>query len=139
VRASSYAAHLIDDDDHKSLHDAHGHAAGDDFLRNAADAMRSSVREADICARLGGDEFLIFATGCDLDAATEIARRILSRVYSQDDSSRRAFGVSIGICISAGAQVDFEEMYRSADRALYSAKAGGKNRYVIFDALAAAS
>jgi diguanylate cyclase (GGDEF)-like protein len=138
-RASSYAAIIIDVDDLKSINDGHGHAAGDDFLRKVADAMRSSVRDADICARLGGDEFLIFATGCDLDAATEIARRILSRVYSHGDSARRAFGVSIGICVSAGSQVDFEEMYRSADRALYSAKAGGKNRYVIFDALAAAS
>ena len=126
-------------DDLKSINDGHGHAAGDDFLRKVAEAMRTSVREADICARLGGDEFLIFATGCDLDAATEIARRILSRVYSEDSIGRKVFGVSIGICISSGGTVDFETMYRSADRALYSAKAGGKNRYVIFDALAEAS
>jgi diguanylate cyclase (GGDEF)-like protein len=138
-RASSYAAIIVDVDDLKSINDGHGHAAGDDFLRKVADAMRASVRAADICARLGGDEFLIFATGCDLDAATEIARRILSRVYSHADADRRAFGVSIGICISAGTQIDFEEMYRSADRALYRAKAGGKNRYVIFDGLSAAS
>jgi diguanylate cyclase (GGDEF)-like protein len=139
LRASSYAAIIIDVDDLKSINDSHGHAAGDDFLRSVAEAMRASVREADICTRLGGDEFLIFATGCDLDAATEIARRILNRVYSYETPARRTFGVSIGICISRGADVDFETMYRSADRALYSAKAGGKNRYVIFDTLAEAS
>ena len=135
-RARSYAAILVDVDDLKGINDGHGHAAGDDFLRKVADAMQTSVREADICARLGGDEFLIFAIGCDLDAATEIARRILSRVYSHGPPGRLAFGVSIGICIATGPDVDFESMYRSADGALYSAKSTGKNRYVVSDALA---
>jgi diguanylate cyclase (GGDEF)-like protein len=139
LRASSYGAIIIDVDDLKSINDGHGHAAGDDFLRKVAEAMRASVRETDICARLGGDEFLIFAAGCDLDAATEIARRILSRVFAQESPERPGFGVSIGICISKGADVDFETMYRSADCALYSAKASGKNRYVIFEAFAQAS
>jgi diguanylate cyclase (GGDEF)-like protein len=137
--ASSYAAILVDVDDLKRINDGHGHAAGDDFLRKVAEAMRDSIRDADICARLGGDEFLIFATGCDLDAATEIARRILNRVYAHISPTQIGFGVSIGICVSKGADVDFESMYRSADRALYSAKASGKNRYVIYDALAQVS
>jgi diguanylate cyclase (GGDEF)-like protein len=137
--ASSYAAILVDVDDLKRINDGHGHAAGDDFLRKVAEAMRDSIRDADICARLGGDEFLIFATGCDLDAATEIARRILNRVYAHNSPTQIGFGVSIGICVSKGQDVDFETMYRSADRALYSAKASGKNRYVIYDAFAQAS
>jgi diguanylate cyclase (GGDEF)-like protein len=135
ANASSYAAILVDVDDLKSINDGHGHAVGDNFLCKVAQAMRASVRDADICARLGGDEFLIFATGCDIDAATEIARRILNRVYFDEVPGENNFGVSIGICVASGA-VDFESMYRSADRALYSAKSGGKNRYVIFDALA---
>jgi len=139
LRTSSYAAILVDVDDLKSINDGHGHAAGDDFLRKVAEAMRASVRDADICARLGGDEFLIFAAGCDLDASTEIARRILHRVYAREAPEALGFGVSIGICVAKGTEVDFERMYRSADRALYSAKTGGKNRYVIFDALAQAS
>jgi diguanylate cyclase (GGDEF)-like protein len=139
LRASSYAAILIDVDDLKSINDGHGHAAGDDFLRQVAQAMRASVRSADICARLGGDEFLIFATGCDLDSATEIARRILNRVYAHEAPGVLDFGVSIGICIATDSDVDFESMYRSADLALYSAKSSGKNRYVIYDALAEAS
>jgi diguanylate cyclase (GGDEF)-like protein len=136
AKASSYAAILVDVDDLKGINDSHGHATGDDFLGKVADAMRASVRETDICARLGGDEFLIFATGCELDAATEIARRILSRVYSSD-ASQPPFGVSIGICIAPAREAEFETMYRHADQALYRAKAAGKNRYVIFDPLAA--
>lgn len=133
-RASSYAVILVDVDDLKGINDNHGHAAGDSFLIKVADAMRTSVREADICARLGGDEFLVFAAGCDLDAATEIARRILGKVGAVDVMSPRpTFGVSIGICIASSPQANFETMYRSADEALYSAKSAGKNRYVIFD------
>lgn len=135
---TSYAVVLIDVDDLKGINDNHGHAAGDDFLRNVADAMRASVRETDICARLGGDEFLIFASGCDLDAATEIARRILGKVYS-GESARAVVssGVSIGICVYDKADVEFETMYRQADEALYRAKSSGKNRYVIYESAVA--
>jgi diguanylate cyclase (GGDEF)-like protein len=138
ANASSYAAIIVDVDDLKGINDRHGHAAGDDFLRKVADAMRESVRERDIDARLGGDEFLIFATGCDLDAATEIARRILARVYSEDSAPGSHFGVSIGICVAPRAEADFDSMYRRADQALYMAKAAGRNRYVIFDPAAVA-
>jgi len=137
VHATSYAAVLIDVDDLKGINDTLGHAAGDDFLTRVAQAMRGSVRDADICARLGGDEFLIFAAGCDLDAATEIARRLLSKAYAGEQSPLRRSGLSIGICIAGPAQADFEFMYRSADQALYSAKSSGKNRYVVFTPAAA--
>jgi diguanylate cyclase (GGDEF)-like protein len=136
-QAASYAAVLIDVDDLKGINDTLGHAAGDDFLVRVATAMRGSVRDSDICARLGGDEFLIFAAGCDLDAATEIARRLLSKAYAGEHGPLRRSGVSIGICVAGPAQADFEFMYRSADQALYSAKSSGKNRYVIFAPAAA--
>jgi len=140
AQASSYATILVDVDDLKSINDGHGHAVGDDFLGKVADAMRASVRPADICARLGGDEFMIFATACDLHSATDIARRILSKVYASDaQPGSLNFGVSIGICITTPPDVDFETMYRSADLALYNAKAAGKNRYVIFEPVEAAS
>ncbi|MET0535486.1 MAG: GGDEF domain-containing protein, partial [Steroidobacter sp.] len=72
-QASSYAIILVDIDDLKGINDIYGHASGDEFIVKVADTIRGSVRETDICARMGGDEFLIFATGCDLDQATEIA------------------------------------------------------------------
>lgn len=132
--ASSYAVILVDVDDLKGINDNHGHAAGDAFLARVAESMRASVRDADICARLGGDEFLVFASGCDLDTATEIARRILARTQASDGTAGQPdFGVSIGICVASPPEVDFESMYRSADDALYRAKSAGKNRYFIFD------
>lgn len=139
VQASTYAAILVDVDDLKSINDNYGHVAGDALLVGVADAIRDSVRTSDICARLGGDEFLIFAAGCDLDAATEIARRILNKVHARQQTLERAcFGVSIGIDIAALSDAVFEAMYRRADQALYKAKTAGRNRYVIFDPMAAA-
>jgi diguanylate cyclase (GGDEF)-like protein len=138
-KATNYAAILVDVDDLKAINDNHGHAAGDDFLSRVALALRSSVRDTDICARLGGDEFFIFAPDCDLDAATEIARRILARVYAPEGASGATFGVSIGICVARAPDANFENLYRSADQALYKAKTAGKNRYVIFQPIAAAS
>ncbi|HEY0942362.1 MAG TPA: GGDEF domain-containing protein [Steroidobacter sp.] len=140
ARASSYAVILVDIDDLKGINDIYGHAAGDEFIVKVADTIRHSVREKDICARMGGDEFLIFATGCDLDAATEIARRILGKVFAQDDHAGRShFGVSIGICVAPGAEANFEMLYRQADEALYKAKSAGRNRFVIFDPVIAAT
>lgn len=124
---------LVDVDDLKGINDNHGHAAGDGFLVKVSEAIRASTRAADVCARLGGDEFMIFATGCDLDAATEIARRILNKVYASDSVPGRShFGVSIGICVDTP-PLDYDTMYRCADKALYSAKSSGRNRYVIFE------
>jgi len=119
----------------KGINDSHGHAAGDEFLSRVANAMRASVRGTDICARLGGDEFMIFATGCDVDAATEIARRILAHAFSDDPTPGRShFGVSIGIDVTYEPGEEFIHMYRRADEALYKAKDSGRNRFVVFDA-----
>jgi diguanylate cyclase (GGDEF)-like protein len=138
VQSGTYAAILIDVDDLKSINDNYGHVTGDALLVSVADAIRDSVRTSDICARLGGDEFLIFSAGCDLDAATEIARRILNKVHVRKPTLERAhFGVSIGIAIASQSDAVFEAMYRRADEALYKAKTAGRNRYVIFDPMAA--
>jgi len=134
--ASSYAAIVVDLDGLKTINDNHGHVAGDDFLMRVANAIKASVRDADVCARLGGDEFLVFAAGCDLDAATEIARRVLARVGTPESAgSPGAYGVSIGICVASPPDVSYESMYRCADKALYRAKSTGRNRFVIYDPL----
>jgi diguanylate cyclase (GGDEF)-like protein len=134
VQASTYATILVDVDDLKGINDNYGHVTGDELLVSVAAAICESVRTSDICARFGGDEFLIFAAGCDLDAATEIARRILKKVDLKRQALERAtFGVSIGIDIAPLSEAAFEAMYRRADQALYKAKGAGRNRYVISD------
>jgi diguanylate cyclase (GGDEF)-like protein len=138
-RADGYATILIDVDDLKGINDCYGHAAGDDFLREVAGAIRQCARATDVCARLGGDEFLVFAPGCDLERASQIARNLLELLYRQDAAAGRShFGVSIGIDIAPPDAANFQTLYRLADQALYMAKAAGRNRFVVSASLATA-
>ncbi len=130
---SSYATLLLDIDNLKMINDRKGHVTGDAVIARTADAIRQSIREGDECARLGGDEFLIFAADCDTEGAEEIARRILARLSTQEESLDGArFSVSIGIAVQEHSGARFDEMYREADAALYHAKAEGKSRIALF-------
>jgi len=125
---------LVDIDNLKMINDMRGHATGDAVVARTAEAVRESVREGDECARFGGDEFLIFGPDCDIDAATQIAKRILARLTGQSMPLAGAkFSVSIGIALHEGASTDVARMYRDADAAMYQARAEGKSRIGLFE------
>jgi diguanylate cyclase (GGDEF)-like protein len=126
----SHAALLVDIDNFKSINDTHGHATGDEVVRNLATALRDCLRPGDITARLGGDEFLVFAPDCDREGAEQIARRLLDSVRQTAGPVR--FRVSIGISVVTAAQGDFDRLYHQADTALYRAKAAGRDGYAVF-------
>jgi len=126
----SHAALLVDIDNFKSINDTHGHATGDEVVRNLAAALRDCLRPGDITARLGGDEFLVFARDCDREGAEQIARRLLDAVRQTAGPVR--FRVSIGISVVTAAQGDFDRLYRQADMALYRAKDAGRDGYAVF-------
>src|SRR5690606_15019603 len=127
----SHAVLLVDIDNFKSINDSQGHQMGDAVLRALAEALRHSVRPGDITARLGGDEFLIFARNCDRQGAAHIAGRLLETVRAV--RAPVAFTVSVGCGITTGTQSGFDLLYRQADAALYRAKNGGRDCYVIYD------
>ena len=109
------------------------HATGDAVFALTAEAVRESIRAGDQCARFGGDEFLIFAPGCDVDEATEIANHIMGRLSGQSMPLVGArFSVSIGIAVHDGVHADFDRMYRDADAALYQGREDGKSRIGVF-------
>ncbi len=129
--ASSHAALLVDIDNFKVINDTQGHAGGDEVLQRLAQALRGCLRPGDITARLGGDEFLVFARSCDQHNAELIATRLLSAVRATDVPI--PFTVSVGISVGAGGLQDgFNQLYRQADKALYRAKAAGRDRYEVF-------
>jgi len=128
----SHAALLVDIDNFKSINDTHGHAAGDEVVRNLASALRDCLRPGDITARLGGDEFLVFARDCDREGAERIARRLLEVVRLTAGPVR--FRVSIGISVVTAAHGSFDLLYRQADTALYQAKGAGRDGYAFFSA-----
>lgn len=127
---------LIGDIDHfKRVNDTFGHNAGDAVLTHVARQMRSSVRDSDRLYRWGGEEFLVVLPGADLDQAAMVAERIRKRIeqnpcrYEEDE---------ICVTISLGvAQLDrslsAEKNVGIADKRLYLAKEGGRNRSVKSD------
>jgi diguanylate cyclase (GGDEF)-like protein len=126
---------LADVDDFKQLNDELGHLAGDYLLRQIAEVLKRSVRVFDVCTRFGGEEFAILMPGSNAANAIVVAERIRSRVES---ASRDAgplpahlqITISLGLAVlSAGASS--QELIARADRALYRAKAAGKNRVTV--------
>jgi diguanylate cyclase (GGDEF)-like protein len=127
---------LVDIDDFKALNDRLGHAAGDTVLVRIARILNESVRESDILARYGGEEFVVLATGTDLDGALFLAEKVRTAVaetsWGADPSGDpMRLTVSIGVAAYEG---DRRGFFDAADRALYRAKAAGKNCVVPADA-----
>jgi diguanylate cyclase (GGDEF)-like protein len=122
---------LIDIDDFKRLNDRFGHSVGDAVLRKVADVMNAAVREADLLARYGGEEFVLLATQTGLDGALALAEKVrlalaAARFSIVDPEGRKQIRVtaSFGVAEFHG---DAKALFNDADRALYEAKAAGKD------------
>jgi diguanylate cyclase (GGDEF)-like protein len=119
---------LLDLDQLKRINDTYGHVAGDAALCHVADSMRSEVREIDVCARYGGEEFCIILPMCNRDDALRVAERVRGVIASVPVPRIGQVTASFGVAtypIDAKAKEDLIEM---ADRAMYLAKAAGRNR-----------
>jgi diguanylate cyclase (GGDEF)-like protein len=119
---------MIDIDYFKRVNDELSHAAGDEVLRSVAQKIQSHLRSSDYLARYGGEEFLVFAPLTDAEDAQFLANRI-----REDIASRRFDGVPWTISISIGvaslaSDDTLETLVNKADKYLYSAKRGGRNR-----------
>jgi len=130
ARASTpLALLLIDIDDFKSLNDRFGHAAGDELLHGLALIMNSAVRSSDLLARYGGEEFAVLAPGTNQEGAYQLAEKLRTAIAESSfilgDSMRLTRAtVSVGI---SQFEDDRRKFFDEADRALYRAKAAGKN------------
>ncbi|MGI6557535.1 MAG: diguanylate cyclase domain-containing protein [Limnochordia bacterium] len=134
---------MIDLDDFKELNDSMGHLAGNELLRTIAERLQKVLREGDILARWGGDEFVV-VPGDQLDRyqAELLADRIRRNISlacdeflerHADQTSGATLTASVGIACTSDLVRDKEELLRLADQALYQAKAGGKNKSVMFE------
>jgi diguanylate cyclase (GGDEF)-like protein len=123
---------MVDIDDFKAYNDAHGHQAGDLALEMTAQCLKTALRSADVAARYGGEEFSILLPQTGLAEARTIGERIRRRIERTQfphgqSQPHGAVTVSIGVS-SFGGELDTPaEIIRAADRALYAAKARGKN------------
>lgn len=130
---------MIDVDHFKSVNDLHGHPVGDVVLREVARRVSGVLRVVDRVARFGGEEFGLILMQTDRGAALEVARRVCAMVEGEpvraDDSITLSITVSAGVAISPDDGKSSEALVAAADRALYAAKARGRNRVVGFDEL----
>lgn len=132
------AVAMLDIDHFKAVNDTYGHAAGDEVLREMAHRWSSRIRTSDILARIGGEEFCLLLPQADEVSArrvTEEIRRESERtpVTVTNDAGEQSLTVTVSIgVVSVAAQAvdDIEPLLERADKALYAAKQGGRNRVV---------
>jgi two-component system, cell cycle response regulator len=119
---------LLDIDRFKSYNDAFGHRAGDEALARVARVLVNACRAGDVAARSGGEELAPLLPSTSLAEAVAVAERIRARVAAIPMSHRRVT-VSAGVAATTGG-CSAEVLVEAADRALYRAKEGGRDRVV---------
>jgi diguanylate cyclase (GGDEF)-like protein len=119
---------LIDIDDFKALNDRHGHAVGDQVLRMVGGVLNEAVRDSDLPARYGGEEFVVLAPHTGKVGALSLAEKLRSATsrarFDVEGGASAEVTVSIGVSVYGG---DARRLFNDADRALYQAKATGKD------------
>ncbi|MFM7314467.1 MAG: putative bifunctional diguanylate cyclase/phosphodiesterase, partial [Cyanobium sp.] len=132
--ANSTAVLFVDIDRFKWVNDAHGHAAGDELLMHISRVLQQSVRRDDLVGRLSGDEFIVITRTGSPEAASELARRIITairrpiRVAGTELSHSASVGISFVSTNDTASSV-----IENADMAMYRAKALGRGRHALFD------
>ncbi|HEV2212223.1 MAG TPA: diguanylate cyclase [Gammaproteobacteria bacterium] len=121
---------LIDLDHFKSINDTHGHTVGDKVLALTSALLKSACREGDLVARVGGEEFVLLMGQCGVEEAARHAEKI-----RKDIEKLKPDGISVtaSIGVSArplGKNLNFDDLFKAADRAVYEAKNQGRNRVV---------
>jgi diguanylate cyclase (GGDEF)-like protein len=135
---SPLALATFDLDRFKDVNDEHGHEVGDRVLAWVGAVLTEQVRGVDVAARIGGEELVVALPRTDADAALAVAERVRLAIADPDPQRRARFGIgeALEISVSGGvaarvAPVDLQALLGEADRALYAAKRGGRNRVVV--------
>ena len=134
---------ILDLDSFKPVNDIYGHDMGDRMLIDLAELLKQSSDSKDILCRIGGDEFLAFYTDTTHDQMKEKTRFINEELLKRakkhmGDDMSIPLGVSVGaVTVPAGEKTEYEELFRKADRALYSVKNSGKHSCRFYEEIVA--
>ena len=135
-QGGEFAILCLDLDEFKTVNDSLGHPIGDELLRNVAERLKNLISERELVVRLGGDEFAILSDlPTDLFAVDELAQSViweLSKPFRIADHEI-VIGVSVGISIAKGKDIEADELFKQADLALYQAKEDGRNTHRFFE------
>jgi diguanylate cyclase (GGDEF)-like protein len=123
---------LVTDIDHfKAINDTYGHATGDVVIKGLAEILMRVKRETDRVARFGGEEFCVLCEETDTEGAVQLAERVreeLSKTTFQSELGKVKVTCSVGVATYPRDARTGAELFEIADKALYAAKRGGRNR-----------
>ena len=128
---SNFAVAIIDIDHFKSINDRFGHESGDHALKHVAQLLAQNCRGPSLVGRLGGEEFVALLEDAGISeafAAAERLRLCIEQCPVTLDGELRQITVSIGLSLISADATEFDGVLRRADKALYLAKSGGRNR-----------
>jgi diguanylate cyclase (GGDEF)-like protein/putative nucleotidyltransferase with HDIG domain len=125
---STFSIIMIDLDFFKTYNDTYGHLAGDDVLAGIGKCIESAIRNVDLAFRYGGEEFAVILPETTTEGAYLVAERIREKIGQKVFSGRSFITASLGIATWPTDGVTKEQLLVSADKALYAAKATGRNR-----------
>jgi diguanylate cyclase (GGDEF)-like protein len=124
---------MFDLDHFKQVNDRHGHAVGDQVLRDFASLLRGELRNGDTLARVGGEEFAVVLFGVGLDDAVAFSERIGRELQARGSGDTPPLSTSAGVAALSEADASPEALMLVADRALYAAKAAGRKRVAVWE------
>jgi diguanylate cyclase (GGDEF)-like protein len=131
-KRAALAVVMIDLDHFKHMNDTYGHEAGDLALRAVGQCLRDGVRRSDVACRYGGEELVLVLPECDGAAAVRCAETIRTAIgalaLQRGDVLLPAVTASFGVAVWPAHGEDAATLLQAADRALYTAKHGGRNR-----------
>jgi diguanylate cyclase (GGDEF)-like protein len=117
---------IFDIDHFKKINDHYGHSVGDNVIINVCNLIKSITRKEDILFRLGGDEFLLLMNYSNVNEAEYLAQKVCNAMATIDLAIPVKITVSIGLC-EISTDLAVQDWIDAADRALYEAKASGRN------------
>ncbi|MBI5453609.1 MAG: diguanylate cyclase [Deltaproteobacteria bacterium] len=126
---------MFDLDHFKRINDTHGHAAGDEVIKKVAATITGSIRASDIAVRYGGEEFAVFLMGNSAEECVTVAEKIRNKVKEialDGPMSGKTLSVSAGVAMRRRNE-SLADFLRRADKALYHAKASGRDRVVMLE------
>ncbi|HZO62284.1 MAG TPA: diguanylate cyclase, partial [Gaiellaceae bacterium] len=119
---------VLDCDDLKAVNDRGGHELGDAVLQMVADFIRSEKRAGDVAGRLGGDEFGLVVPGAGIEETTAVAERLRRGLIERGFQTGYPVSATLGVAAYPAQGSTLPDLLRAADRAMFGAKADGKNR-----------
>ena len=121
----------LDLDRFKTVNDVYGHLAGDSVLQQVAQRLKAAARSMDTVARTGGEEFIVLVPQVDLAGAMAAAERLRASIMAKPFEGPEVslpLTISVGVAMAGEHDTDLNLVMQQADRALYAAKTGGRNR-----------